>query len=154
MRLYTTAGDRRDRDMIRQGELLGDAFDRVILYEDHYLRGRPEGEIIALIRRGVQSGSRVRQIEEIRGADAAVELALHTAQPGDLVLVQADTVDETIQFIRRYLESVAEPALDETPAAAGKNAALAKVEEAQRKAAAADTIAAGAVAASPSVAKV
>ena len=28
--------------MVRQGQLLGEAFDRVILYEDHYLRGRPE----------------------------------------------------------------------------------------------------------------
>jgi cyanophycin synthetase len=32
--VYTTAGDRRDCDMVRQGELLGAAFDRVILYED------------------------------------------------------------------------------------------------------------------------
>ena len=36
-----------------------------------------------------------KQIDEIRGADAAVEFALRRAQPGDLILVQADTVDET-----------------------------------------------------------
>ena len=40
MCVYSAAGDRRDCDMVRQGELLGDAFDNVILYEDHYLRGR------------------------------------------------------------------------------------------------------------------
>ncbi len=28
-------------------------------------------------------------------------------QPGDLILVQADTVDETLAFIRRYVESIA-----------------------------------------------
>ncbi len=84
--------------MIRQGELLGDAFDHVILYEDHYLRGRAEGEIIRLFRSGVEKGKRVRQIDEIRGADAAVEFALRSAKPGDLILVQADTVDETVQF--------------------------------------------------------
>ena len=38
--VYTMAGDRRDVDIVRQGELLGAAFDRVVLYEDHYLRGR------------------------------------------------------------------------------------------------------------------
>ena len=37
--VYSTAGDRRDEDMVRQGALLATAFDRVILYEDHYLRG-------------------------------------------------------------------------------------------------------------------
>ncbi len=112
--VYSTAGDRRDCDMTRQGELLGEAFDRVILYEDHYLRGRTEGEIIRLFRSGVELGKRVRQIDEIRGADAAVEVALRSAKPGDLILVQADTVDETVGFIRRYVESIApEPLLDD-----------------------------------------
>jgi len=112
--VYSAAGDRRDCDMIRQGELLGNAFDQVILYEDHYLRGRAEGEIIRLFRSGAEKGKRVRQIDAIQGADAAVEFALRGAKPGDLLLVQADTVDETVCFIRRYVEAIApEPVLDE-----------------------------------------
>ena len=147
--VYTTAGDRRDCDMIRQGQFLGEAFDRVILYEDHYLRGRPEGDIIRLIRQGVESGPRTKQIDEIRGADAAVELALRSAQPGDLMLVQADTVDETLQFIRRYLESIApEPVIEELVEAPAKAA------EAAPKAEAAQTIATTVVTGSPSIAKV
>ncbi len=51
--VYSVAGDRRDCDIMRQGELLGGAFDRVLLYEDHYLRGRPPGEIIGLLRAGL-----------------------------------------------------------------------------------------------------
>ena len=39
--------------MIELGEMLGDHFDRVILYEDHYVRGRAEGEIMRLMRQGV-----------------------------------------------------------------------------------------------------
>jgi cyanophycin synthetase len=104
--VYSTAGDRRDCDMVAQGKLLGDSFDRVILYEDHYLRGRPQGQIIALFRQGVEQGGRAKAIEELHGADAAVEAALRTAQPGDLMLVQADTVDETMQFIRNYVASL------------------------------------------------
>ncbi|MGD0897883.1 MAG: cyanophycin synthetase [Thermoguttaceae bacterium] len=113
--VYSIAGDRRDCDLIRQGEILGEAFDRVILYEDHYRRGRAEGEIIRLIRQGVETGKRTRQIDEVRGADAAVVLALRSAQPGDLMLVQADTVDETVQLIRGYVESIA-PAPESAPA--------------------------------------
>jgi cyanophycin synthetase len=101
--VYTAAGDRRDCDMIRQGEQLGDAFDRVILYEDHYVRGRSEGEIMALIRQGLESGNRVADITQIKGAIKAVEASLRDVLPGDLLLVQADEVDETIDFIRRYL---------------------------------------------------
>ena len=64
------------------------------------------------------AGGRVKQIEEIRGAVTAVEAALRTAQPGELMLVQADTIDETVQCIRRYVESISpEPAAVEEPAA-------------------------------------
>ncbi len=62
--VYTTAGDRRNSDMLLQGEMLGAAFDRVILYEDHYLRGRPKGEIIAILREGVEKSPRAKEIHE------------------------------------------------------------------------------------------
>jgi len=101
--VYSAAGDRRDVDMIRQGELLGNAFDRVILYEDHYLRGRAEGEIMGLFRQGLSQGARVREVTEVHGALKSVELALRNVRPGELLLVQADVIDETCDFIRRYV---------------------------------------------------
>lgn len=107
--VYSTAGDRRDCDMHRQGQLLGEAFDRVIVYEDHYLRGRAPGEIIRLIRQGIESveSRRAQQIEEISGAVKAVERALSTQHPGELMLIQADTVDETVEYLRSYLDKLA-----------------------------------------------
>ena len=101
--VYSSAGDRRDCDLIAQGELVGDAFDRVILYEDHYRRGRAEGEIMALIRRGLERAAFVPEIVEIHGALKAVEMALESAQPGELLVIQADVVDETVEFVRNYL---------------------------------------------------
>ena len=151
--MYSTAGDRRDCDMIAQGKLLGEAFDRVILYEDHYLRGRPQGEIIALFRQGVQQGSRVKLIEELHGADAAVEAALRTAQPGDLMLVQADTVDETVQFIRRYVASLAPDAVSEESEAAAQAAGTQALAP-PKKAVPAKNGDHGLLAPAPSVAKV
>lgn len=103
--VYSTAGDRRDCDMIRQGQLLGEAFDHVILYEDHYKRGRPDGEIISLFRKGLTSATRAKQIDEVQGAIAAVDAALKAARPGDLVLIQADAIDETVNYLRKYVES-------------------------------------------------
>ncbi|MGC4007148.1 MAG: cyanophycin synthetase [Pirellulales bacterium] len=101
--VYTAAGDRRDEDMVRQGELLAGAFDTVILYEDHYIRGREPGEIMRLFRRGLDVGGRVRDVQEIKGAVLAIEASLSMAQPGDLLLIQADTVDETMDFMREKL---------------------------------------------------
>ena len=114
--VYSTAGDRRDEDMVRQGALLATAFDRVILYEDHYLRGRAPGEIVGLLRKGLEGGTslsvsegrglRTKEIIEVVGADKAAETGLKMAQPGELLLLQADTVDGTVGWLRGYLAAL------------------------------------------------
>jgi hypothetical protein len=91
--------------MVRQGELLGAAFDRVILYEDHYVRGRQPGEIMNLLRAGIAKGHRAKSVEEVYGAVKAIDLALATLRPGELLLLQADTVDETVAYVRQYMET-------------------------------------------------
>jgi cyanophycin synthetase len=101
--VYSAAGDRRDCDLIRQGAMLGEAFDRVILFEDHYTRGRKPGEIMALFGQGLALGSRVEEVCEIQGAVKAMESALAAVRPGELLLMQADEIDESVAFMRRYL---------------------------------------------------
>jgi cyanophycin synthetase len=102
--VYSAAGDRRDCDLLRQAELLAEAFDRVVLYEDpNCNRNRRDGEIFALFRRGLAGGGRVVHVEEVPGAVKAVEHALATARPGELVLAQVDLVDQTIDLVRRSL---------------------------------------------------
>jgi len=102
--VYSAAGDRRDIDMIRQGEILADHFDRVILYEDQYLRGRKPGEISSIFKRGMDSGKRVKEVYDFIGWDKAVEHALTLIKAGDLMLLQADTIDETVQYLQRAIE--------------------------------------------------
>jgi len=102
--VYSAAGDRRDIDMIRQGEILADHFDRVILYEDQYLRGRKPGEISSIFKRGMDSGKRVKEVYDFIGWEKAVEHALTLIKSGDLMLLQADTIDETVQYLQRAME--------------------------------------------------
>ena len=102
--VYSAAGDRRDVDMIRQGEILADHFDRIILYEDQYLRGRKPGEISSIFKRGMDSGKRVKEVYDFIGWEKAVEHALNLIQAGDLMLLQADTIDETVQYLQRAME--------------------------------------------------
>ncbi|MEK0425177.1 MAG: Cyanophycin synthetase [Planctomycetota bacterium] len=102
--VYSAAGDRRDIDMIRQGEILADHFDRVILYEDQYLRGRKPGEISSIFKRGMDSGKRVKEVYDFIGWEKAVEHALTLIKAGDLMLLQADTIDETVQYLQLAIE--------------------------------------------------
>ncbi|HLT27315.1 MAG TPA: cyanophycin synthetase, partial [Zeimonas sp.] len=70
------AGDRRDDDLRGQTRLLGEAFDDVILYEDQCQRGRGDGEVVALLREGLEGARRTRRVRAIRGEFAAIDAAL------------------------------------------------------------------------------
>jgi len=102
--VYSAAGDRRDVDMIRQGQILADHFDRIILYEDQYLRGRQPGEIMSLFKQGMDSGKRVKEIHEMQGWQNAVDRALKLIRKGEFLLMQADTIDEAVQYLQHSIE--------------------------------------------------
>jgi len=108
--VYTAAGDRRDVDIVRQAEIIGDSFDHMVLYEDACTRGRADGEVIRLMRDGLSRGRRVKEILETRGEMIAIEMTLKQMQAGDLVLVQADQVEIAIQFVEAYLAGIPVPA--------------------------------------------
>lgn len=93
------AGDRRDQDIRQQTEILGKAFDDVLLYQDQCQRGRADGEVIALLRSGLQDASRTRHVEEINGEFVAIDRALERLGDGDLCLILIDQVDAALAHI-------------------------------------------------------
>jgi cyanophycin synthetase len=94
------AGDRRDEDISEQTRILGKHFDEVILYEDACQRGRQDGEVLALLRKGLDNAERTRNIDEVHGEFKAIDLALGRLQPGDLCLVLVDQVEEAVEYLR------------------------------------------------------
>jgi cyanophycin synthetase len=113
--VYTAAGDRRDCDIIRQAEVIGNGFDSMILYEDQCTRGRPDGEVIRLMREGLSRGKRIKEVIETRGEMVAIEMMLKRMQPGDLVLIQADQVEPALRFIEAYLAGLPTPSATPLP---------------------------------------
>jgi cyanophycin synthetase len=93
------AGDRRDQDIRQQTEILGDAFDEVILFEDQCQRGRKDGEVIALLRQGLANAQRTTQSSEVHGEFLAIDTALDKLAPGELCLVLVDQVQEALAHI-------------------------------------------------------
>ena len=93
------AGDRRDQDIRQQTEILGAAFDDVLLYQDQCQRGRQDGEVVALLRQGLAGASRTSYVDEINGEFVAIDTALARLMPGDLCLILIDQVDEALAHI-------------------------------------------------------
>ena len=101
------AGDRRDEDIREQTQILGQAFDDVILFQDACQRGREDGEVLALLRQGLAEAPRTRHVAEIRGEFVAIDTALARLNPGDLCLILVDQVEEALAHLAKR---VAEPA--------------------------------------------
>lgn len=93
------AGDRRDEDLRDQTRILGEAFDDVILYQDAAQRGRADGEVIGLLREGLEGAPRTTRVDAIHGEFLAIDTALGRLGAGDLCLVLVDQVQEALDHI-------------------------------------------------------
>lgn len=97
------AGDRRDEDIRMQTEILGEAFDDVLLYQDQCQRGRADGEVLALLQQGLLNATRSKHVEEIHGEFLAIDTALARLGAGDLCLILVDQVEEALDHIARRI---------------------------------------------------
>ena len=66
------AGDRRDEDIRMQTEILGEAFDDVLLYQDQCQRGRAKWWRCCA---GAGQRHRAKQVDEIYGEFTAIDTA-------------------------------------------------------------------------------
>jgi len=99
------AGDRRDVDISHQTEILGDAFDEIILYQDQCQRGRADGEVLRLLQQGLVNAKRAIKIDEIHGEFLAIDTALSRLEAGDLCLILIDQVEEALAHIAQRVAS-------------------------------------------------
>ena len=84
--IVTAPGDRRDGDLVRIGEVCGERFDELVVYESQS-RGREVGGAVDLIIEGVEkvvgkSDTTHREIE----VDQAIRLGLSLCRAGDVLV--------------------------------------------------------------------
>jgi cyanophycin synthetase len=102
--VIASPGDRRDKDVRELGQVAARHFDVLIVREDRNLRGREPGETAELVAAGVKAemgrGARCRSLDVVVDEMAATKLALDRANPGDLVVLCADRVDEIVDELQ------------------------------------------------------
>jgi cyanophycin synthetase len=97
------AFNRNDDEVVQLGRILGDAFDRVVLYQDYGNRDRADGELNRLLRRGLAEGRRDPRTVEQATESAAIETALSELQPGDLLIIGTEAIDSSLEHVQRLL---------------------------------------------------
>jgi cyanophycin synthetase len=95
---------RRDVDVIRMGEIVGNGFDRVILYDDD--SSCIDEAALASNRQfhqGLADGKRVAEVVKAPGELQAIETALETLDADDLLVLNVSSVDEALTLVQRIL---------------------------------------------------
>jgi cyanophycin synthetase len=114
--VVATAGDRRDEDIRRIGEVAARYFDTIVVREDANNRGRPRGNTAELIEEGVRAamaaGARTRSLETVIDEIAATRHALDLAEPGDVVVVCVDHANDVWKELQRRQHGAASPSPD------------------------------------------
>ncbi|MEI8379781.1 MAG: cyanophycin synthetase [Planctomycetota bacterium] len=101
--VYSAEEDRRDVDIQRQGTVLGNAFDRVILCEIDEAATRPAGEIMQLLKSGIGSGARTSEVLEINDWTQAVDAAWSRLGKGEVLVVQSTSIPKTVRKIQALM---------------------------------------------------
>lgn len=102
--IITGVGDRRDEDIEEVGRLAAQIYNEVIIRIDEDTRGRPPEEIISLLQKGINSVNPSlpsRVIPEIKNA---LLYALHHSKPGSYIVLNADSVQKTLQLVNEIKE--------------------------------------------------
>ncbi|GAA4248837.1 cyanophycin synthetase [Dactylosporangium darangshiense] len=95
----TLPGDRRD-DLLRESAaVVASRFGRIVLYEDHDLRGRAMGEVPGILRDELRRAAPHAECVQVRTVDEAVPAALALARPGDVVLLLYEKIEPVLAML-------------------------------------------------------
>lgn len=106
--LLNVAGDRRDEDIREFGKIAADAFDRIVIRKGHYLRGRSEESIYALLQEGIAESENTPQVRIIADSRDAMLHAIKNGRKGELVVTLADRVPDDIAFLHEIRDKMLE----------------------------------------------
>ncbi|MGE3466649.1 MAG: cyanophycin synthetase [Pyrinomonadaceae bacterium] len=101
-------GDRRDDDIREFGKIAADTFDRIVIRDGHYLRGRTPAEMRTLLQEGMAKSKNDPTIRIISDGRAAIHHAIKYGRKGELVVTLADRVPDDIAAVEEYRDMVAQ----------------------------------------------
>ena len=97
--MHAGTGNRLDENIILYGRTLGGIYDRLIV-TDSDARRRPPGETAELVKRGIlETGFAEEHITMVLDPREATETALGMAEAGDLVVLQADNLEQVLEDV-------------------------------------------------------
>lgn len=114
-------GDRTDISILKVGEVSGKYFDNVYIKEDRDLRGRKQGEVADLLKKGCILGKLAeQQINIVLNEQEALFKAMKNAKSGDTIIVFYEEYQPLIDVIETFKATLDSTIVKEMPVVIGK----------------------------------
>lgn len=97
-------GDRRDEDIMETARIAAQMFDRVVICQEKYLRGRTQQELIDLLTTGLREVKPTIPISVNNNGEACMKELITKAKPGSFITILSDTIDNAIHKATYYLD--------------------------------------------------
>ncbi|MCY1522759.1 Cyanophycin synthetase [compost metagenome] len=102
--IISATGDRRDEDIIETARIAAQMFDKVIICQEKYLRGRPQQELIDLLISGLVEVKPGIIIEVNNNGDDCLKKVIKTADFGVFITILSNTIDDAVHKVANFLD--------------------------------------------------
>jgi cyanophycin synthetase len=100
---FSVPGDRRDEDLVGMGTLAASIFDELVFRETPDGRGRPQGQINALMSQGaLAAGLPPGRVHRVVDEAEATSFSLRLARPGDVVVLSPSQVSMVWDLVNAF----------------------------------------------------
>ncbi|PTS94291.1 cyanophycin synthetase [Pedobacter sp. HMWF019] len=97
-------GDRRDEDIKETARIAAQMFDKIIICQEKYLRGRNQQELIDLLLSGIQEIKPDMEVTINNDGEDCLRYIIATAKSGSFITILSDTIDNAIHKVTEYLD--------------------------------------------------
>ena len=102
--VISATGDRRDGDILETARIAAQMFDKIIVCQEKYLRGRQQQDLIDLLLKGIQEVKPDMEIIINNNGDECLKYIMATAKSGSFITILSDTIDNAIGKVSEYLD--------------------------------------------------
>jgi cyanophycin synthetase len=102
--VISATGDRRDTDIMETARIAAQMFDKIIICQEKYLRGRNQQDLIDLLIEGINEVKPDMEIIINNNGDDCLKYIIATAKSGAFITILSDTIDNAIGKVTEYLD--------------------------------------------------
>jgi cyanophycin synthetase len=102
--VISATGDRRDEDIKETARIAAQMFDRIIICQEKYLRGRNQQELIDVLLEGIHEIKPDMEVMINNSGENTLQFIIATAKSGAFYTILSDSIDNAIVRVTEYLD--------------------------------------------------